>query len=391
MTVLSQWAQTETQEVPSGHQETLFQCEDARSCPHVGQSQFQPAPRRTCCYSKLSPSTLEPFSNTGDDSVITCLRKGKKTLHSSRERGVRIHERNSIADTKGSEEGAGRDVPGAGEGIPLQPMEKIMVKQVVPLQPMVNHSGADIHPAACGGPQAGTGGCTLKKAAVPEEPALHRLLAGATAHEGPMLEQSIPEGLHPCRRPTLEQFVKNCSPWEGPTLEKVMKTLSHGRDPTLEQGKSAAFQPLFPKPVALHGVAVAQVQDLALGLVKPHTIDLGPSIQPVHVPLQSLPTLQQINTPTQLGVICKLTEGALNPLIQIINKDVKQNWPQHRALGNTTCDQLPTGVNSIHHHSLGPASQPVLYPAKSTPVQAMNSQFLQENALGNRVKGFTVV
>ncbi|KAK4815879.1 hypothetical protein QYF61_009930 [Mycteria americana] len=46
----------------------------------------------------------------------------------------------------------------------------------------------------------------------------------------------------------------------------------------------AAFQPLFPKPVALHGVAVAQVQDLALGLVKPHTIDLGPSIQPVQVP-----------------------------------------------------------------------------------------------------------
>ncbi|KAK4831037.1 hypothetical protein QYF61_014969, partial [Mycteria americana] len=43
----------------------------------------------------------------------------------------------------------------------------------------------------------------------------------------------------------------------------------------------AAFQPLFPKPVALHGVAVAQVQDLALGLVKPHTVDLGPSTQPV--------------------------------------------------------------------------------------------------------------
>ncbi|KAK4823962.1 hypothetical protein QYF61_008348 [Mycteria americana] len=47
----------------------------------------------------------------------------------------------------------------------------------------------------------------------------------------------------------------------------------------------AAFQPLFPKPVALHGVAVAQVQDLALGLVEPYTIDLSPSIQPVQVPL----------------------------------------------------------------------------------------------------------
>ncbi|KAK4823878.1 hypothetical protein QYF61_007826 [Mycteria americana] len=143
----------------------------------------------------------------------------------------------------------------------------------------------------------------------------------------------------------------------------------------------AAFQPLFPKPVALHGVAVAQVQDLALGLVKPHTIDLGPSIQPVQVPLQSLPPLKQINTPAQLGVICKLTEGALHPFVQIIDKDIKQNCPQDRALGNTACDRPPTGVNSIHHHSLGPAIQPVLYPAKSTPVQAMSSQFLQENAV----------
>ncbi|KAK4810518.1 hypothetical protein QYF61_004481 [Mycteria americana] len=153
----------------------------------------------------------------------------------------------------------------------------------------------------------------------------------------------------------------------------------------------AAFQPLFPKPVALHGVAVAQVRDPALSLVEPHTIGLGPSIQPVQVPLQSLPTLQQINTPTQLGVICKLTEGALDPFIQITDKDIKQNWPQHRALGNTTCDWPPTGVNSIHHHSLGPAIQPVLYPAKSMPVQAMSSQFVQENAVGNGVKGFTKV
>ncbi|KAK4831253.1 hypothetical protein QYF61_016485 [Mycteria americana] len=73
----------------------------------------------------------------------------------------------------------------------------------------------------------------------------------------------------------------------------------------------AAFQPLFPKPVALHGVVVTQVQDPALGLVKPHTIDLGPWIQPVQVHLQSLPTLKQINTPTQLGVVCKLSEGAI--------------------------------------------------------------------------------
>ncbi|KAK4832559.1 hypothetical protein QYF61_024059 [Mycteria americana] len=145
----------------------------------------------------------------------------------------------------------------------------------------------------------------------------------------------------------------------------------------------AAFQPLFPKPVAFHGVAVAQVQDPTLSLVEPQAIGLSPSIQPVQIPLQSLPTLKQINTPAQLSVLCKLTEGALDPLVQIIDKDIKQDWPQHRALGNTTCDQLPTGVNSIHHHSLGLAIQPVFYPAKRTPIQAMSIQFLQENAVGN--------
>ncbi|KAK4815348.1 hypothetical protein QYF61_000180 [Mycteria americana] len=83
----------------------------------------------------------------------------------------------------------------------------------------------------------------------------------------------------------------------------------------------AAFQPLFPKPVALHGVVVTQVQDLALGLVKPHTIGPSPSIQPVQVPLQSLPPLKQINTPAQLGVIFKLAQGALGPLVQIIDTE----------------------------------------------------------------------
>ncbi|KAK4809855.1 LOW QUALITY PROTEIN: hypothetical protein QYF61_021315 [Mycteria americana] len=95
----------------------------------------------------------------------------------------------------------------------------------------------------------------------------------------------------------------------------------------------AHIQPLFPTPVALHGVAVAQVQELALSLVEPHTIGPSPSIQPAQVPLQSLPALQQINPPTQLGVICRLTEGALHPFVQIIDKDIKQDWPQHRALG----------------------------------------------------------
>jgi len=91
----------------------------------------------------------------------------------------------------------------------------------------------------------------------------------------------------------------------------------------------AAFQPLLPKPVALRGIVVTEVQDASLSLVESHTVDLSPSIRPVQIPLQSLTTLKEIDTPTQLGVICKLTEGALNPLIQIIDKEIKQNQTQN--------------------------------------------------------------
>jgi len=52
-------------------------------------------------------------------------------------------------------------------------------------------------------------------------------------------------------------------------------------------------------------------------------------MQSVQIPLQSLPTLKHIDTPAQLGVTCKLTEGALSPLIQIIDKDVKQDRTQN--------------------------------------------------------------
>ncbi|XP_064903935.1 olfactory receptor 14J1-like, partial [Columba livia] len=81
----------------------------------------------------------------------------------------------------------------------------------------------------------------------------------------------------------------------------------------------AIFQPLVPEPVALPGVVVTHV--LHPALVKIQTTDLSPMIQRVQIPLHGLPILQQINTPTQPGVICKLTEGALDTIIQIIDRD----------------------------------------------------------------------
>ncbi|KAK4825953.1 LOW QUALITY PROTEIN: hypothetical protein QYF61_003471 [Mycteria americana] len=85
----------------------------------------------------------------------------------------------------------------------------------------------------------------------------------------------------------------------------------------------AAFQPLFPKPVALHGLVVVQVQDLALGLVEPHTIGLGPWIQPVQVPLQSLPALKSTLPPNLVSSANLLRVHSIpssRSLIKILNR-----------------------------------------------------------------------
>ncbi|GAB0183170.1 acid sphingomyelinase-like phosphodiesterase 3b [Grus japonensis] len=90
----------------------------------------------------------KPISNGGSVCGITKLGREKKPKDQQQlqpERGVRRCERNNSADTKVSEEGRGGGAPGAGAEIPLQPMEKTMVRQAGPLQPMEVNGGADIH------------------------------------------------------------------------------------------------------------------------------------------------------------------------------------------------------------------------------------------------------
>ncbi|RMC15855.1 hypothetical protein DUI87_08060 [Hirundo rustica rustica] len=137
-------------------------------------------------------------------------------------------------------------------------------------------------------------------------------------------------------------------------------------------------QPHRPQPVVLQGVIVAKVQDSALGLIKLHPVGLCPSVQPFQVFLQSPSSFQQIDTCSQLSVICKFTDERLDAFIYVISKNIEQNWSQHRPLRDTTGDWPPAGCSTIHHHSLGPAIQPVPNPAKSAPVQAMGCQLIQE-------------
>ncbi|KAK4826497.1 hypothetical protein QYF61_009570 [Mycteria americana] len=76
---------------------------------------------------------------------------------------------------------------------------------------------------------------------------------------------------------------------------------------------------------------------------------VGPLLKAVKVPLDGIPSLKCINVTTQLGVICKLAEGALNPTAYAIDEDIDPS------------------IKPIH------------------------LQFRDKNVVGDRIKGFTEV
>ena len=68
---------------------------------------------------------------------------------------------------------------------------------------------------------------------------------------------------------------------------------------------------------------------------------MGPLLQPLQVTLDGFPSFQHINRTTQLGVIHKLAEGALDAIVLVIDEDVEEHRSQDRPQRNTACDQPP--------------------------------------------------
>ena len=66
------------------------------------------------------------------------------------------------------------------------------------------------------------------------------------------------------------------------------------------------------------------MQDLALGPAELHEVHISPLLKLAKVPLDGTPSLQHVDPTTQLGVVGKLAEGALNPTVYAADKDVKQ-------------------------------------------------------------------
>ncbi|KAK4818032.1 hypothetical protein QYF61_004156 [Mycteria americana] len=96
----------------------------------------------------------------------------------------------------------------------------------------------------------------------------------------------------------------------------------------------AALNPFIPQPILIPGVALTQVQN-------PHEVHRGPLLELVQVPLDGILSLRRVNRTTQLGVVCKLAEGALDPTVCVIDEDIKQYWSLYRPLrDNENTDTL---------------------------------------------------
>ncbi|KAK4827398.1 LOW QUALITY PROTEIN: hypothetical protein QYF61_017803 [Mycteria americana] len=150
----------------------------------------------------------------------------------------------------------------------------------------------------------------------------------------------------------------------------------------------AALSPFIPLACIDTGdcpeliLGIAPTQDPTLGLVEPHEVHTGPLLQLVQVPLDGIPSLRHVNCTTQLGVICKLAEGALDPIVNVTDEDIKQHWSQYGPLRNTT---------SVDHFPLDVTIQPIPHPLNSPPIKSLSLQFRKKDVVGDRVKGLIEV
>ncbi|PKU41176.1 hypothetical protein llap_8516 [Limosa lapponica baueri] len=97
-----------------------------------------------------------------------------------------------------------------------------------------------------------------------------------------------------------------------------------------------------------------------------------------------------VNCTTQLGVIHKLAEGALDPTLYAIDEDTEQYWFQYGPLRDTTCHRSPSGHGDIDHCPLDPTIQPVPHPLNSPPIKSL-PLLTSADVVEDRIKGLTEV
>ncbi|KAK4826741.1 hypothetical protein QYF61_010994 [Mycteria americana] len=112
-----------------------------------------------------------------------------------------------------------------------------------------------------------------------------------------------------------------------------------------------ALNPLIAQSVLILVTDPTQVLDLALGLDELH---------------------ESINHTTQLRVIHRLAEGALNPTVHVPNKI---------PLRDTTHHWSPPGHRAVDHNSLSVTIQPIPYPPSGPPIKSMSLHFREKDVV----------
>ncbi|KAK4820330.1 hypothetical protein QYF61_023563 [Mycteria americana] len=153
----------------------------------------------------------------------------------------------------------------------------------------------------------------------------------------------------------------------------------------------AALNHIIPQPVLIPGIAPSQVQDLALGLVEPHEVHTGSLLELIQVPLDGIPSFWRVSCTTQLGVICKLAEGALDAPVCVIDEGIEQHWSQYGPLTDTTRHRSPSGHGAVDHCCLDVTIQPIPHPLNSPPIKSLSLQFREKDVVGDRVEGLMEV
>jgi len=68
------------------------------------------------------------------------------------------------------------------------------------------------------------------------------------------------------------------------------------------------------------------MQGLVLEFIEPQEVHLSQLLKPFYISLNGIPPLEYVNYSTQLGFICKLAEGVVNPTVNVSNEGVKEHW-----------------------------------------------------------------
>lgn len=84
----------------------------------------------------------------------------------------------------------------------------------------------------------------------------------------------------------------------------------------------AAFQPVVPQPVLVHGAIPPHVQDFALPFIHLNKVPDSPLLQTLKVPLNVSTTIWSINCSSQFCIICKPVFIDC-PTIYVNNEDIK--------------------------------------------------------------------